>query len=87
MAEQRTAWGPVVAWVAIAITLVGVVTSQAVTQARLAAGIESNAESIQRLEESQNRMIDILANQAVNDAEHREIFHRLDDVEACCDAR
>jgi len=81
---ERVNIGPVVAWVAIGITLVGVITSQAVTQARLAASIESNAESIAKLEESQQRMVDLLANQAENRAQHDEIFRRLTAVEDCC---
>jgi hypothetical protein len=82
---ERVNIGPVVAWVGIGITLVGVITSQAVTQARLAASIESNAESIVKLEESQQRMVDLLANQAENRAQHDEIFRRLAAVEECCD--
>ena len=73
--------GSLVAWFALAVSLVAGLISNQVTQTKMGAAIEANARAIQEFREVRTVQIDVLQLLSANEATHKSFDYRLTTLE------
>ena len=79
--------GSLVAWFALAISLIAGIISNQVTQTKMSAAIEANTRAIQEFREVRSVQVDVLQVLSANAEAHRSMNARITALESQCRPR